>query len=102
MADDTANLFKEFEKIIKNYVYKRKQIDPKIIKLEWESEDASEMHMDANTPFGICCIYQNDNSDFNLWLFDDDEYIIVNSVEEGKKIAQLDFERRVKECLIIK
>ena len=73
-----------------------------VIKLEWKSDDMSEMHMDAITPFGICCLYLNDNGDLNLWLFDDDEYIIVDSVEEGKKIAQLDFERRIKECLIIK
>lgn len=72
----------------------------KIIKLKWESEDAS--HMDAITPFGICCLYKNDNGNFNLWLFDDDEYVIVDSIEKGKKIAQLDFERRVKECLINK
>lgn len=73
-------------------------------KLEWNPY-CSQFSTDyiADTPFGHYCIFKNYEKGEVVVYYSDQGYIgePSQSIEDAKKLAQSDFERRVKECLIL-
>lgn len=85
--------------------FKEGQSSPKIKQLEWVNrfEFSEELGIKAQTPFCTYTIIDMKDSGFaeGIYLSSiDDVDVEVSSFDEGKKLAQEDFERRIKECLI--
>lgn len=91
---------------IADIAFQEGQSNPKIQQLEWVNrfEFSDELGIKAQTPFCTYTIIDMEDSGFaeGIYLSSiDDVDVEVSSFDEGKKLAQEDFERRVKECLII-
>lgn len=85
--------------------FKEGQSNPKIKQLEWVARFvfSDELGIKAQTPFCTYTIIDMEDSGFaeGIYLSSiDDVDVEVSSFDEGKKLAQEDFERRIKECLI--
>jgi hypothetical protein len=86
--------------------YNEGQSNPKIKQLKWANrfESSDELGIKAQTPFCTYTIIDMKDSGFaeGIYLSSmDDVDVEVSSFDEGKELAQKDFEARVKECLII-
>lgn len=89
-----------------NIAFREGQSNPKIKQLEWVARFvfSDELGIKAQTPFCTYTIIDMEDSGFaeGIYLSSiDDVDVEVSSFDEGKKLAQEDFEKRVKECLII-
>jgi len=85
--------------------FKEGQSNPKIKQLEWVNrfESSDEFGIKAQTPFCTYTLIDMKGTRFakGIHLSNTDGVDVeVSSFDEGKKLAQEDFERRVKGCLI--
>lgn len=88
-------------------VIKEGQSSPKIKQLEWVNrfESSNEFGIKAQTPFCTYTIIDMKGTRFakGIHLSNTDGVDVeVSSFDEGKKLAQEDFERRVLQCVTIK
>ena len=84
---------------IKEDAYREGQSSPKIKQLEWV--EVWEGYEDAKTPFGHYVV--RPSIDNRVFLMVNPRKIIqpYSTLSEAKAAAQRDFEKRIKECLII-
>lgn len=102
----TLNNLKIADIIACNVAFKEGQSNPKIKQLEWERNGPIH-YVNQYNPIGYTAA-------ITKWAFGENQYSvrlglndsnnstkIFNSIDEAKDFVQKDFERRVKECLII-
>ena len=83
------------------------QSSPKIKQLEWERRHGTIHYINQYNPIGYTAVitewaFGKEQCSVRLGLNDSNSSIrIFNSLDEAKDFVQKDFERRIKECLII-
>ena len=107
LIQDFVQKQKKYAKVDFLAGYNEGQSNPKIKQLEWVARFvfSDELGIKAQTPFCTYTIIDMEDSGFaeGIYLSSiDDVDVEVSSFDEGKKLAQEDFERRVLQCLTIK
>ena len=107
LMQDFVQKQKKYAKVDFLAGYHKGQSNPKIKQLKWVARFvfSDELGIKAQTPFCTYTIIDMEDSGFaeGIYLSSiDDVDVEVSSFDEGKKLAQEDFERRVLQCLTIK